>query len=194
MLCCMFTGTQRNFYSRLTGLHGTPWVAFANESVTAGSSNVAPLNLTVQPRGYDLLESVRWHGASANTITAIVTEIDLSTTPSLAGRPAYFALRWLPTGGKASGVRLTLLIDPGNGFWQRSEVGLRCSPALVEGCTNAGPVLTPDEWTLRVFVAEMTLNGTARFAIRMVGPASKAAEISGIVIAPVGAPYSAIVV
>lgn len=148
----------------------------------------------MQPRGYDLLESVRWHAASADTVTAIVTEIDLSTTPSLAGRPAYFALRWLPPGGKPSGVRLTLLIDPGSGAWQRSEVGLRCPPNLVEGCTNAGPVLTPDDWTLRVFVAEMARNGTARFAVRMSGPAGKVAQLSGLAIAPVGAPYSAIVV
>ena len=117
----------------------------------------------------------------------------MEATPSIAGRPVYLALQWRPEGGAASGATLTLLIDPGSGVWQRSEVGMRCNPQLVSGCTDAGPVLTPSGWTQRVFGAELLANGTARFALHIAAPGKRVTVgISGVVIAPVGAPLKAV--
>ena len=175
---------QRNFYVR-----GQRWVPLNGSAV---------LNVTVNPNGYDLLETTRWTATppqAATGTSALVATLDLESTPSIAGRPVYFAMQWRPEDGTVSETTLTLLIDPGSGVWQRSEVGMRCNPQLVRGCTDAGPVLTPAGWTQRVFAAELLTNGTARFALKMAGRAGKrlAADISGLVIAPIGAPLKAVV-
>lgn len=92
--------------------------------------------------------------------SALLANVDLTTTPSLAGKAVYIALQArLPASDTT--VRLTLGVDAGDGAWQYSDDhGSEPEPMAAGGGDHRR-----GEWSMFSYQAMLRMNGTARFAI-----------------------------
>ena len=109
-----------------------------------------------------------------------VIELDMSTTPALAGQLTYFAVRTTAAAGA-----LRLAIDRGDGKWRYSATA--ASAAVVAVAASDGE--KRPEWRVESFAAVLSRSGAARFAV--VPPASPSGvRVAQAVVARVGAGWS----
>ena len=104
-----------------------------------------------------------------------VIELDMSTTPALAGQLTYFAVR-------TTAAALRLAIDRGDGKWRYSATAASAAIAASDGEKRP-------EWRVESFAAVLSRSGAARFAV--VPPASPSGvRVGQAVVARVGAGWS----
>jgi hypothetical protein len=99
-------------------------------------------------------------GGASTVQSVLLANLELATTPSLAGKAVYIALQAQLPASETS-VRLTLGIDTGDGEWQYSDDhGSEREPMAAGGGNHAR-----GEWSTFSYQAMLRMNGTARFAV-----------------------------